>query len=291
MPRAVLDVGSNTVRLLVGEPRDGIVEPILDRSEFVRLGLGVDASGELRADRQQAAIEAIRELSGLARSSGANHVLAIATSAVRDARNGAEFALRVKQETGIDLEIISGEREAELTYRGATMGLPVQGGALVCDLGGGSAELIYAEGERVRWAVSEPLGSGRLTERFVRHDPPKEEELAALREYVDGLLRELPRAEPEAVIFTGGTATHIGFLAGTSGTIQRIDMQTLGRVKEIVSARPAAEIVETYGIRPERAEVLPAGVTAIETIARFYRAGEIVITQRGIREGALAAAS
>jgi exopolyphosphatase / guanosine-5'-triphosphate,3'-diphosphate pyrophosphatase len=287
MPKAVLDVGSNTIRLLVGSVQDGIVESILDRSEFVRLGAGVDTSGELRADRQEAAIAAIRELVKLASSCGADRIAAIATSAVRDAHNGADFARRVRDETGVDLEIISGDREAELTFRGATMGLTIEDGVIVCDLGGGSAELIYASAEGVQWAVSEPLGSGRLTERFISHDPPEDQELALLRKYVESTLRDLPAAQPEPLIFTGGTATHVGFLAGTSGPIQKLDMAALDRVLEVAITRPAAKLVETYGIRQERAEVLAAGVTAIETIARFYGAREVIITQAGIREGTL----
>jgi exopolyphosphatase/guanosine-5'-triphosphate,3'-diphosphate pyrophosphatase len=286
-PRAVLDVGSNTIRLLVGIVRDGAVEQILDRSEFVRLGLGVDKSGELRTDRQEAAIAAIRALNAQARSCGVDQIAGIATSAVRDAGNGAEFARRVRHETGVDLQIISGDREAELTFRGATMGLSLEKGVLVCDLGGGSAELIYASDEGVQWAVSEPLGSGRLTERFVKHDPPEDPELDSLRQYVESVLKQLPSAHPASLIFTGGTATHAGFLAGASGRIQRLDVATLTNVAEIVKTQPAARLVETYGIRKERAEVLAAGVTAIETIARFYEAREIVISQAGIREGAL----
>jgi exopolyphosphatase/guanosine-5'-triphosphate,3'-diphosphate pyrophosphatase len=307
--RAVLDVGSNTVRLLVGRLHDGTVEPLLDRSEFVRLGLGVDATGELRTDRQAAAIEAIRELAQIAYGQRAERIVAIATSAVRDARNGSDFARKVKEETGIDLEIISGEREAELTFRGGTMGIDAAGGVLVCDLGGGSAELIHAGAEGIRWAVSEPLGSGRLSERFLHHDPPEEQELSALRRFVESVLRDLPPARVASVVFTGGTATHVAILAGqrpahrfqavsssgqpasssgSLGTIQRLSMAELGHVIEIVNSHTAAQIVDMYGIRPERAEVLPAGITAIAVIARFYEAEEIVITQRGIREGALA---
>src|SRR5579859_7994294 len=133
-PRAVLDVGSNTIRLLVARLGDAALEPILDQSEFVRLGREVDRTGRLQEDRQQVGVRTIGELALQARINGADGVRAIATSAVRDAENGPEFVQRVKDATGVEIEIISGEREAELTYRGAVLGLDVRHGVIVCDL-------------------------------------------------------------------------------------------------------------------------------------------------------------
>lgn len=288
-PRAVIDVGSNTVRLLVARVAKNRVEGMHDSSEFVRLGKGVDASGDLQTDRQDAALSAITSLSKRAREMGVPHVIAVATSAVRDARNGEEFARRVKRETGIELEIISGEREAELTFLGATLDVPVGDGAIVCDLGGGSAELIYATDRGVRWAVSRQLGSGRLTERFMHHDPPTAEDVEALCEHVQKVLTELPRAHVESVIFTGGTATHLGILAGMQGSVQYLPMSKVEEVVEVATSKPATDLVEQFGIRAERAQVLAAGITTIGVIARFYGVDELVITHHGIREGALLA--
>lgn len=286
-PRAVLDVGSNTVRLLVATIRNGTIEPILDRSEFVRLGLGVDKTGRLADDRMQAAIEAIRTLVGEARAQGADGVRAIATSAVRDASNGKAFAERVWQETGVELEIISGDREAHLTYLGTTIGVELDGGAIVCDLGGGSAELIFANDSGVSWSVSRPLGSGRLTERFIHHDPPTTSEEEELARYVCSVLDELPRAEPKLAVFTGGTATHVAILAGRHGSIETVDPATLQRVIDILNAAPASEIATRYDIREQRAQVLPAGVKTLQTVAGYYGVERIVITRNGIREGML----
>jgi len=286
-PCAVIDVGSNTVRLLVALPRDGTLEPLVDDSAFVRLGFGVDGSGALNPDRERAALEAIRRLADRARSLDADPVLSIATSAVRDARNRDSFVQKVREQAGVQMEVISGNREAELTHRGAMLGVQVEDGVVVCDLGGGSAELIHAEADAIRWAVSEPLGSGRLSERFVREDPPTAEEQEAVRAYVAEVLDALPPARVGVAIFTGGTARHIALLAGVQGARVSLTVDQLKAVQRLVCAQPASRVVEQYGVQEERARVLPAGVTAIVAMADYYAAPDIIITQQGIREGTI----
>lgn len=283
--RAALDVGSNTIRLMVARPDDGRLEKVLDESEFVRLGAGVDASGRLRPDRVEAGIAAISRLAEAARSAGAETISAIATSAVRDAENGADFVRRVQDETGVDIEIISGEREAYLTFLGATLGVDIRGCAIVCDLGGGSAEVIAANRGGMVWGKSLKIGSGRLSERFVHHDPPTRDEQQAIGEYVAGVLEGLPPLQADVAVFTGGTASHIALLIGAEGTVIDIDDSDLARVVQLLMSEPAAEIVRRYRVMPERAQVLPAGVLGLQSIAQFYEVEHIVISRSGIREG------
>jgi len=287
LPSAVLDVGSNTIRLLVARPQNNELFPLLDQSEFVRLGKGVDATGKLDPERIQAGVEAIQKLAGEAHALGAQSVVAIATSAVRDATNGPQFIRQVREATGIETEIISGDREAYLTYLGATMGLSIESGAVVCDLGGGSAELVHANASGMVWATSAKLGSGRLTERLVHHDPPQSDELDAVSAHVVEVLKRLPEASGDTVIFTGGTATHMAILHGPYDHNQGLTLQGMDRVMEIIATNAARDLVARYRIKPERAEVLPAGITALRAIAGYYDADNIVITTRGIREGAL----
>jgi exopolyphosphatase/guanosine-5'-triphosphate,3'-diphosphate pyrophosphatase len=290
-PNAVLDVGSNTIRLLVGRVNGDSVDRLLDSSEFVRLGKDVDSSGELRQDRMDAAVAVISDMSAQAREHGAREITAFATSAVRDARNGQRFVRRVRDETGIRIDIISGDREATLTFRGATLGVRLDGGAIVCDLGGGSAEIISADTHSIRWSTSEPLGSGRLTERFVHHDPPRSEELEAVGRHVRGVLASLPEAEARCAIFTGGTATHLGLLAGKRGHLETLHLKDMEHVLQLLCSIPASELSERHQIRLERATVLPAGIAALDAIARFYAVERILISLSGIREGALLEAS
>jgi exopolyphosphatase/guanosine-5'-triphosphate,3'-diphosphate pyrophosphatase len=286
-PRAVLDVGSNTIRLLVARVKDGSVERVLDHSEFVRLGKRVDETGLLQPDRMAAGVATVKALAERARASGADTISAIATSAVRDARNGREFVDRVLRETGVKIEIISGEREAQLTFRGATLGVDTHGGVIVCDLGGGSAEVIAASEHGMLWSTSLPLGSGRLSERFVRNDPPTKDEVDAIRHYVEEKLGALPAATVASAVCTGGTASWMARLAGTEGSLQRIDLGEIDRIVQLLCSLPASEVSHRYEIPLERATVLPAGIPALDALARFYGVDHVLVSLSGIREGAL----
>jgi exopolyphosphatase / guanosine-5'-triphosphate,3'-diphosphate pyrophosphatase len=286
-PLAALDIGSNTIRLLVARVSgDGLI-PIEDASEFVRLGKGVDASGELQEDRIVAAIAAIERLSTRAKELGADGVTAIATSAVRDASNRDEFVRRVRDGTGIPVRILSGDEEARLTYLGATLGSPMKDGAVICDLGGGSAELIFATSSGLQWAQSLQIGSGRLSEQFVHHDPPTNDELEDLRHHVRAMMRDLPPADATTSILTGGTASHIAYLLEKGGDRVQVNRADLERVVALVSTESADQLVNERGVRRERAEVLPAGVTAAAAIVEFYDTPNVIITRRGIREGVI----
>lgn len=284
--RAVLDVGSNTIRLLVGDVADGQISEVLDSSEFVRLGLGVDRNGELKSDRMDAGVAAIEDLAAAARRTAAASLTVVATSAIREASNGPEFVQRVRDETGVQIEIISGEREAELTYTGATLGMSVEGGVVVCDLGGGSAELIYGTPEGRQWDASEPLGSGRLTERFVHGDPPQPSDLLPLTEHVRSVLRSLPGANAGRVVFTGGAASHVALMAGKRGKVVNLSNNELHAVLYMTEQLPSEELQKLYKVRPERARLLAAGSAAVVAIAEFY-GGAVIITRQGMREGAL----
>lgn len=286
-PKAALDIGSNTIRLLVARFSDGRFVPIEDVSQFVRLGKGVHASGGLQEERILAAIDAIKGLAARAKALGVDEVIAIATSAVRDASNRNEFLRRVHDATGVRIRILSGDEEARLTYLGATLDNPVEVGAVICDLGGGSAELIFATSTGIKWARSLQLGSGRLTEQFIHHDPPEDQELGQLRQHVRGLLRDLPAAQATISILTGGTASHIALLLVKHGDQMQLDTGDLEQVVTLVRRETADRLVDDHGVRRERAEVLPAGVVAAATIVDFYGTERVMITLRGIREGAI----
>lgn len=263
------------------------MESLLDESRFIRLGSGVDSSGSLNSERMAAAVSAIRELDEKSRELGAGNPLAVATSAVRDAGNGEAFATEVRRKTGVELEIISGEREAYLTFLGATMGIDIGTGVLICDIGGGSSELISADGEGIRWERSLRAGSGRMTERFVNADPPTHEERSQIADCVQTLLNELPDVSPTRTVFTGGTASHVAWLSGDSGAEVALTLEKLLDVESVVYGSTAPEIARRFNIRPERAQVLPAGVTVLRVIARWSGAGQVHITRHGIREGVI----
>jgi exopolyphosphatase/guanosine-5'-triphosphate,3'-diphosphate pyrophosphatase len=282
---AALDIGSNTVRMLVACAEAGELRPLLDRSAFARLGSGVDRTGVLDPERQERALTAVLKFTEEARRLGVEGIRTVATSAVRDARNGPDFAERLAREAGIEVEIVSGEEEARLTFLGATLGVPLDDELLVFDIGGGSGEVITAQGGEIAWARELPVGSGRLTERFVKHDPPQTAELEAVGQYVWGLLKKLPATRPKKVVGTGGTAKHVTVLLGLKGLPIDVTPVQLEEVLEILTTSPHKEVAERFGIEPERAPVLPAGVQTIRTICQFYGFEALTITANGIRQG------
>lgn len=281
----VIDVGSNTIHLLVGEVVDGGVLPVTGEKVSARLGSGVDKSGRIEEGRIALAAEAIGLFARVSAMNGAPEPLILATSAVRDAENGSELSKKVAKSTGIEMRLISGDKEADLGFRGAVsaIGTPWEGPALVVDLGGGSAQLILGEASSgPLMQVSLPLGSNRTTEKFVESDPPKKKELKALDKHVKETLPEWNLAEKVSVVAVGGSAR----------AILRItrDRLTVDRLREFageISDRPSAELARTHGLAPERARVLPAAVTTLASILEKFEKPELNVVRGGLREGAL----
>ena len=281
---SVVDVGSNTIHLLVGEVEDGAVLPITGEKVSARLGAGVEKTGRLEEGRLAVAAEAIDLFARIAALNGAPRPEVLATSAVRDAENGTELVEKVRETTGLKMRLVSGKKEAELGFRGALSALGDQreGKVLVVDLGGGSAQLILGEasgGPEDR--VSLPLGTNRTTERFVSADPPTDGELEGLREHVPTLL---PRWDigDAPVVAVGGSARAMLKITQDELTVER-----MWRLSEEIRTRPSGVLAREHGLAPERARVLPAAITTLATILeRFGRPG-LTVARGGIREGTL----
>lgn len=215
---------------------------------------------------------------------------AVATSAVRDAADGRGYVAQIADEMGLEVRVIDGDEEARLTYLGVTSGLDVAGGALVCDLGGGSCELIAADDSGVKWSHSIQIGSGRLTEQLVHSDPPTRADRNAIElRVLSELQAHLQWEQWKLSVFTGGTASHVALLAELQGRLIHIDHRILESVEGLTYSLKADEIASQFRISPERAAVLPAGFTALRTIAGWSRAGELFISRLGIREGLILA--
>lgn len=283
---AVIDVGSNTIHLLVGDVEGGLVVPVTGEKVSARLGSGVERTGRIEPPRITVAAEAIDLFARIAALHGSPEPWLLATSAVRDAENGPELGERVLDLTGLQMQLISGKEEALLGFRGAVSamrGVSSGAPALVVDLGGGSAQLIYGEAEEgPEDRVSLPLGTNRTTERYVEHDPPREGELKSLRE---GVLETLPDWElPEevAVIAVGGSARAVLRMTQDALTAER-----LGRLAGEISDRPSGLLARETGISPERARVLPAAVTTLAAILEKFGKPSLGVARGGLREGAL----
>ncbi len=189
---AAIDVGTNTVLLLVAERRGAELAPLLERAEITRLGRGVDASGRLDPAAIRATVDVIASYAADARRLGAERIVCVATSAARDAANGAEFFAAARKAAGLSPEIIPGDEEARLVYASAWRDFGAAGASLsVLDVGGGSTEFTVGDGPRPRGRTSLQVGAVRLTERHVRNDPPTAAEVDALRAAAREALRPI----------------------------------------------------------------------------------------------------
>ncbi len=283
---AVIDVGSNTIHLLVGEVEDGAVMPITGEKISARLGSGVDKTGRIEDARIPIAAEAITLFARLAALHGASEPAVLATSAVRDAENGPELIEEVRKRVGLKMRLISGDEEALLGFRGAVSALgpdfsPVP--ALVVDLGGGSAQLILGDAiNGPQRQISLPLGSNRTTERFVKHNPPETEELKALREAVPGMLPDWKVTEGTAVVAIGGSARAVLKLTNDPLTVER-----LVKLAAEISRKPSAVLAREEGLAPERARVMPAAITTLAAVLEYFGGEQLTVARGGIREGAI----
>ena len=279
---SVVDVGSNTIHLLVGEVDGGSVLPVTGEKVSARLGAGVEKSGRLDENRLALATEAITLFARIAALNGSPSPEILATSAVRDAENGPELVERVREATGLKMRLISGETEAALGFRGALSAVRQEGKVLVVDLGGGSAQLILGEASAEE-RVSLPLGTNRTTERFVENDPPVDAELEALREHAARLLPEWDIGGAR-VVAVGGSARAILKI-----TRDRLTVDRLWRLSGEIREHPSGVLAREQGLAPERARVLPAAITTLATILEHFGKDYLTVARGGLREGTLLA--
>jgi exopolyphosphatase / guanosine-5'-triphosphate,3'-diphosphate pyrophosphatase len=281
----VVDVGSNTIHLLVGEVDGGAVLPVTGEKFSARLGAGVEKTGRIAEERLSLAADAIALFARISALNGVSEPVILATSAVRDAENGLELTERVRELTDLKMRLISGEEEAALGFRGAVsaVGTSWEGPVLVVDLGGGSAQLIVGEASSgPLMQVSLPLGSNRTTERFVDNDPPKKKELRALDEHVKEMVPGWSLSQRVSVVAVGGSARAILKITRDSLTVERMRKLAL-EICEI----PSAVLAREHGLAPERAQVMPAAITTLAAILEHFDRDRLTVARGGLREGTL----
>jgi exopolyphosphatase / guanosine-5'-triphosphate,3'-diphosphate pyrophosphatase len=289
---AAIDLGTNSTRLLVADADDGRLKEVERLLAITRLGEGVDTS---RGLAEPAVAQAGRYIDR-ARELGAETVLAIATSAVRDAANGGEFLAGLERRHGIRTMLLAGEDEARMTFRGVTSARPLSGEAVICDIGGGSTELIAGDPQGVDYAVSLDMGCVRMSERFLRADPPTGEEIAALRRQVAEMLpTDVPAGE---LIGVAGTVTTLATIdLGLDEEIpERVDGHRLGRARvsaelERLAAIPLAERRRVRGLMPERAPTIVAGAAILVELMERLGADTLTVSERDILHGAALSAA
>jgi exopolyphosphatase/guanosine-5'-triphosphate,3'-diphosphate pyrophosphatase len=292
---AVIDIGSNTSRLIILAYTPGVSFRLIDQvREQVRLSEGMGAENLLRPAPMERAVRLLRVFKNLCQADGIHTILAVGTSAVREARNRAEFLARIREGTGLELRVLSGEEEAHYCFLGAVNSLALRSG-LVIDIGGGSFELIRFQERRPRHTVMLPAGAVRLTETFLRQDPPKAAERRTLALYLDYLLRDIPWLEGERGDRLAGTGGTIRTLAKID---QRLHDYPLGRVHGYLLTRERiAAIAERLqklplrkrrkfpGLSGERADVTLAGALILLQVMERGGYRELTVSGQGLREG------
>jgi exopolyphosphatase/guanosine-5'-triphosphate,3'-diphosphate pyrophosphatase len=284
MPCACVDIGTNTTRLLVAEREGAGLRELVAVRRFLRLAPGPD--GAIPAATVARLADVVAGHVRLARDHRAGEVSVVATAAIRAATNREELCRRVRRAAGVDVEVLSGEDEASLAFSGAIATLaqaPPDGLLGVVDVGGGSSELVAGTATGgVTWWASFPLGSGLLTDRHVRSDPPAAAELDAVRAEIDAVLAELEPPLPRVAYAAGGSATSLARVAGT-----QLDPGAIGRALAALTAEPAAAAAGRFGVHAERVRLLPASLLLLEGAWGTFGGAPLKIAGGGLREGVL----
>jgi exopolyphosphatase/guanosine-5'-triphosphate,3'-diphosphate pyrophosphatase len=292
---AAVDLGTNSTRLLVADVEDGRVDEVARRITITQLGEGVDARRKLLPVPIARVRNALSEFRREAERQGATRVLAIATSAVRDAENGEAFLGEVEWSYGFATRLLDGDEEAALMLRGVSAGRPVGAGALVVDIGGGSTELVLASDNGRPASTSLDVGCVRLTEQFLASDPPSERELADAAAHVRS---HLPRWEPRTAIGVAGTVTTLALLDLGDETYDperthghRISRASVGGQLERLAGMTLEERSRLPGVEPGRAAVIVAGLVILREVLDAFGLDEVEASERDILHGAALAAA
>jgi exopolyphosphatase/guanosine-5'-triphosphate,3'-diphosphate pyrophosphatase len=291
---AVVDVGTNSARLLVADVADGVVAPVERRSRVTRLGRGVDLSGRLSAEAIEEACDAIGEYVVGYEELGAEAVDAIATSAVRDSENGSAFVAELRERFALSARVLDGEEEARLTYLGATSERPPDGPTLVVDIGGGSTELVVGTGSEISFHASLQAGVVRHSERHLTSDPPTAVQLESLATDIRGLIEAAREAgvEAGAGIAVAGTPTSLAAIemelepydpARVHGHV--LQLRSIQRMLSRLASVPLSERVEVPGMHPDRAPTILAGVVILVETMRAFGLEQIDVSEHDILYG------
>jgi exopolyphosphatase/guanosine-5'-triphosphate,3'-diphosphate pyrophosphatase len=288
---AAVDLGTNTTRLLVADVAEGHVDEVVRREAITRLGEDVDRRRILLPTAIARVRNVLVDYRREAVLLGAERVLAVGTSAVRDADNGEAFLGEVEWSYGFTTRLLTGEEEAKLTLEGVGSGSPLGSRTLVVDVGGGSTELVALDAAGIVSAVSTEAGSVRLTERFLHSDPPHAEELAACEAHVRSLL---PRLSVERAIGVAGTVTTAAKIereGALSVHGDRLTRDSISATLDRLAALPLAERERVHGLASARAPVIVAGLIVVNEILGFYGLGELTVSERDLLHGAALAAA
>ncbi len=310
--RAVIDIGTNSVKLLVAEVQDHQVSPLLEKSQQTRLGKGFYSNNELQRESIDQTAKVVADFSRVAATFEPQRVRVIATSAVRDSTNQEAFVSAIETASGLTVEVVSGVQEADWVFRGVTTDPDLDlGRLLILDVGGGSTEFILGECGRARFSHSYPVGSVRLLEHSPPSDPPAPTELEQVRgqlqhflttELHSDLKQAITRGAPKAddgapsvtLVGTGGTVTILGRIYKGLDRFDRSQLENarlssdaVGHLVNRLWTTPLEQRRQIVGLPAERADVILMGAAIYEAVLRYFHFPEVRVSTRGLRFAAL----
>jgi exopolyphosphatase/guanosine-5'-triphosphate,3'-diphosphate pyrophosphatase len=295
----VIDVGTNSVKMIIGEMGEGgDLRILVDLMQFARLGEGLNATGELRPEAQDRTRAVIGEFMEIARRHQVDKIRLVGTSALREAINRAEFLSRVRREFEADLEVITEEDEARFSYSAVALDPSFRefhDELCVVDIGGGSTELIFGERGKVTFGQSLRLGAVRLTEQILKSDPPNREEVAKAEKAAEaGVRLAAERRTARRVAGVGGTVVNLarmwkGVPSGKTGEVHGVPITSSDcrQALDRLSSLSVAQRKTLVGLDPDRADIILAGAIVLEQILSVLRTEQLLVSIRGLRHGVL----
>ncbi len=293
---ASIDIGTNTILLLIAAVGQGKISPLLDMETVVRLGEGIDKNGILSRAAMERGLQTLSQYQERCRAMKVQEIFAAGTSALREAKNSSEFLTSVKEKLDLSIDVISGEEEARLSFWAVARDLNRRGKPLlVVDIGGGSTEFILGEDDRILAWISLPLGSVRFTEQFLRSDPVQEEEWQKMKTKIQESLVTIPRSkEPLSMVAVGGTATTLASVEQRLGEFAAEKIHHFVLQKEslksqllLYRSKTTAERKRIPGLPAARADVILAGAAILYLTLEELHCPSVLISCHGVRYGLL----
>ena len=288
---ASVDVGANSVHLLVAAVGGHRIQPLLDESVFLGLGDRVAKDGYLGAPAREELVGALVAYAKTARGLGAREITFLGTEPIRRAADAAAVVSEVEARAGVPLHVLDHHEEGMLTLLGVTMGRALVHELLVVDIGGGSSEIVLASPGRPTETEGLRLGSARLTLDLVRGDPPTHGELEAMGAEARRVVAGAPAANPEELVAVGGTASNLVRLLPGMLLDRVLTRRRVAIALAMLAVEPSAAAAARHQMRPTRARILPAGAVIVDAILERYGAARMRVSEEGIREGAVLAAA
>ena len=298
IPRvASIDIGTNTILLLIAGLDGGKLNPLFEMETIARLGEGVQKKGVLSQEAMTRGFQTLSQYMQRCRSMGVERVFAVGTSALREASNAYDFLRMIEEQLGLTIDIISGEEEALFSFLAVVRDLGESDNSpiLVVDVGGGSTEFILGKGDRVCGWVSLPLGAVRFTEQFLFSDPVREEEWQRMEKAIRERLSQIPRAgEPIKMVAVGGTATTLASVEQGLNTfvVEKIHhfhltREALRNQLHLYRSKTIEKRKNIPGLAPARADVIPAGGAILSMAMEELQCPSVLVSCHGVRYGVL----